>query len=195
MNIRSIISTAAIAIVLQTPLHGDDGRSIEPAPDFDIGRYLGAWHEIALIPNSFQNDCVAGTTAEYTKIENSSYLKVLNSCIEASGERELAEGRARPADTPDNGALEVTFASVFGLWLWPIAGDYVVIGLDSDYQWSAVGSPSRDYGWVLAREERLGEDDLARIASVFRDAGYDPCRLLMSPRTAGDARTPLCEAY
>ncbi len=31
------------------------------------------------------------------------------------------------------------------------------------------------------------------VASKFKDAGYDTCTLLMSPRKIGDPRTPLCE--
>jgi apolipoprotein D and lipocalin family protein len=69
----------------------------------------------------------------------------------------------------------------------------VVIDLDPDYRWSAVGHPSRGYGWVLACVETLDAADLQRVADSFRAAGYDACEILMSPRSLGAPRSPLCE--
>lgn len=165
--------------------------AVTPVAPFDAGRYLGLWHEIAAIPAWFQKDCAAKVTARYERAGDG--LSVVNACLEADGARNVAEGRARFTGAPDVGGLEVTFVSVLGLWAWPIAGEYVVIALDPDYRWSAVGHPSRKYGWVLAREDMLAPEDLQHIADSFRAAGYDVCDLLMSPRTLGAPRTPLCE--
>lgn len=195
MNLKNLLASLSIAFALHSPAPGDEPAPVEPVEDFEIDRYLGAWNEIALIPNSFQDNCVAGTVAQYALLEESNHLSVLNTCIEASGEREFAEGRARFAGPADRGALEVTFAGILGLWLWPFAGDYIVIGLDPEYRWAAIGTPSREYAWVLARDDRLGGEDLAKAAEVFRASGYDACALLMSPREIGDPRTPLCEAF
>ncbi|WP_333835410.1 lipocalin family protein [Rubrimonas sp.] len=162
---------------------------------FDVARYLGLWHEIAVIPNRFQEDCAAGTTATYGLAEDIVGITVFNSCLEEDGGRSDADGRARFAGPSDEGALEVAFVSLLGFWLWPLSGDYIVFALDPEYRWTAIGHPSREYGWILAREERLAPDDLKLIASRFEDAGYDTCALLMSPRAMGDPRTPLCELH
>jgi len=166
---------------------------VTPVTGFDAARYLGRWHEIASIPARFQRDCASDTTATYA-LTPEGELDVLNACRTAAGEMKQAEGRARFTQSPDIGALEVAFFSIFGQWVWPFAGDYVVIALDPGYRWSAVGHPSRDYGWVLAREAALDGETLRDIAARFAAAGYDPCALLMAPETPGAPRRPLCEA-
>jgi lipocalin len=67
----------------------------------------------------------------------------------------------------DEGALEVTFVSLLGFWLWPLSGDYIVFAIDPEYRWTAIGHPSRGYGWILAREETLAPDVLKSVASRF----------------------------
>jgi apolipoprotein D and lipocalin family protein len=168
--------------------------SLTPVGDFSVERYLGTWHEIASIPAWFQDQCVAGTTATYTPAEAPGEIVVLNACDTAAGARDRALGRARFTGPTDEAALQVTFLSLLGRPLWFTAGDYVVIALDADYRWSAVAHPSRDFAWILAREPDLDRSVLARIERAYAAAGYDTCRLLMSPRQSGEPRRPLCEA-
>ncbi len=182
-----------VAASLACPARPDTPREVRPVTGFEVDRYLGLWHEIAIIPNWFQEDCAAGTTATYGLAEDIDAVTVLNSCLEADGSRSTAEGRARFTGAPGEGALEVTFVSLLRIWLWPLSGDYIVFALDPDYRWAAIGHPSRDYGWILAREQRLQPEVLKGIGSRFREAGYDTCALLLSPRALGDPRTPLCE--
>ena len=108
----------------------------------------------AKIPNSFQDQCVKGTTAKYILTEEGE-IRVINSCIDEDGEVDEADGLARIVDKKSNAKLEVSFFSIFG-WR-PIWGDYWVIGLDENYQWAIVGTPSRKYGWVLSRTPTLDE--------------------------------------
>ncbi len=190
-----MIRLTLIAAALAAPLHAAPVLAAEVAPvaGFDAARYLGRWHEVASIPAWFQRDCASDTTATYA-LTPEGELDVLNACRTAEGVLKQAEGRARFTQSPDVGALEVAFFSILGLWVWPVAGDYVVIALDPDYRWSAVAHPSRDYGWILAREPSLDTETLHEIAAHFEAAGYDACTLLMAAETPGDARRPLCEA-
>ncbi|MGF1445605.1 MAG: lipocalin family protein [Pikeienuella sp.] len=191
---RSVLALASLLVgsLLADKAAAGSPPAVRPVSGFAIERYLGTWHEIAAIPTSFQKDCVAETTATYALAEDGDDLVVLNGCLEADGTRATAEGRARFTGPRDTGALEVTFVQLFGLWLWPLAGDYIVIGLGEDYRWAAIGHPSRDFGWILARSKTLEPQRLGRIEALFREAGYDSCRLLLSPRTPGAPRPPLC---
>jgi len=190
---RLVFAALSVGLGLASPGGAAESSEVQPVSGFELERYLGLWHEIAAMPNRFQSDCAAATTARYAPARDVGGIEVVNSCLEADGERSVAEGRARFNGASDRGALEVAFVSVLGHWIWPIAGDYVVIALDPDYRWAAVGHPTRDYGWILAREERLAPETLTAIRARFEAAGYDPCALLLSPRTPGDPRTPLCE--
>jgi apolipoprotein D and lipocalin family protein len=187
----SRLAAATLALAALSP-QWPSAEGVAPVADFDARRYVGAWREVASIPAWFQRDCAAETTATYTLDPEGPALSVLNACRDVDGAMKTAEGRARFTQTPDVGALEVTFVSLLGFWVWPAAGDYVVIGLDPDYRWAAIGHPDRDYAWVLARPDTPRDEALAGAAAAYRAAGYDLCAILLSPEPGRD-RTPLCE--
>ena len=143
----------------------------------DLNKYAGLWYEIAKIPNSFQDHCVKGTTAKYTLTKDGE-IEVINSCIDEDGEVDDADGVARIVDKKTNAKLEVSFVSFLG-WR-PFWGDYWVIGLDKDYKWAIVGTPSRKYGWVLSRTPKLEQTTLDEIFSIIKSQGYNPKDFEMS---------------
>ena len=137
----------------------------------DIKKYTGLWYEIAKIPNRFQKQCISGTTAQYTLREDGR-IDVVNSCIEADGSIDRAEGLARIVDKKTNAKLEVSFFSILG-WR-PVWGDYWIIGLDENYQWVVVGTPNRKYGWILSRAPQLDNKKMEELFRILKDQGYDP---------------------
>jgi apolipoprotein D and lipocalin family protein len=143
----------------------------------DLKKYAGLWYEIAKIPNNFQDQCVSGTTAEYSLNEDGT-IKVINSCIDEDGKIDDAEGVAKVVDKNTNSKLEVSFVSFLGIR--PFWGDYWIIGLDDDYQYAVVGSPNRKYGWILAREKKLSEQKLNEAYAVLKKNGFDTSRFEMT---------------
>jgi apolipoprotein D and lipocalin family protein len=137
----------------------------------DLKKYAGLWYEVAKIPNSFQDHCIKGTTAKYTLTKDGE-IEVVNSCVDEDGEIDDAEGVARIVDKKTNAKLEVSFVSFLG-WR-PFWGDYWVIGLDEDYKWAIVGTPSRKYGWVLSRTPELEKEIMDKIFQILKDQGYNP---------------------
>lgn len=147
----------------------------EPGPPtrvahVDLQRYVGLWHEIARIPNRFQDQCLWGVTAEYD-MRPDGRLDVINRCYKKDGSLDEAKGLARVEDKETNSLLKVSFFSIFG-WR-PVWGDYWIIDLADDYSYAVVCSPDRKYGWILARESRLADDVLAGIYARLRRQGFD----------------------
>ncbi|MCW8816374.1 MAG: lipocalin family protein, partial [Ignavibacteriaceae bacterium] len=60
----------------------------------DLNKYIGLWYEIAKIPNSFQDQCAYGTTAEYKLLEDGN-IQVINKCFKEDGEADVADGLAK----------------------------------------------------------------------------------------------------
>ncbi len=149
-----------------------------PVDQVDIERYLGTWYEISRLPNWFQAGCAGGTTATYT-LRPDGRIEVLNRCRRRDGTENVARGIARIVDAKTNARLEVSFFRPFGLPLfW---GDYWVIGLGSEYEYAVVGTPGRNYGWVLAREPEMTPRESAAVDSTLRAQGYDPAEFVISP--------------
>lgn len=137
----------------------------------DLKKYAGLWYEVAKIPNRFQKHCVKETTAKYTVKENGE-IEVINSCNDEDGKLDKTEGVARVVDKKSNAKLKVSFFSIIG-WR-PVWGDYWIIGLDENYQWAIIGTPSRKYGWILARQPQLDQNTLEKIYSILTEQGYNP---------------------
>jgi len=143
----------------------------------DLKKYVGLWYEVAKIPNSFQDQCIYGTTAEY-KIDEDGDIIVTNSCYDEKDKLDVAEGLAKVVDKNTNAKLEVSFVSFLGIR--PFWGDYWIIGLDESYQWAVVGTPSRKYGWVLSRTPSLPDSTMENIFKILKSQHYNPDDFEMS---------------
>lgn len=145
----------------------------EPAPlatvtSVDLNRYGGKWYELARYENHFEQGCI-GATADY--ILASDRIDVLNQCYDAQGILlKHAHGKAYPIENSSNAKLKVTF-------FWPFYGDYWVLMLGTEYQYSVIGDPHRKYLWILSRTPKLQSDDKEKILSQLPQLGYDPAKL------------------
>jgi apolipoprotein D and lipocalin family protein len=180
-HILSLLGATVLPLILMPAStegsEGDDFNPVTAVSRVELSRYTGLWHEIAKIPSRFQEQCVRGSTAEYTLREDGR-LTVVNRCVEQDGEVSEAKGEARTVDTTSNAQLEVSFFSILG-WR-PFWGDYWVLGLDSDYRWAAIGDPERKYGWILARTPTLQAATLDEIFVILERNGYRRDRFEMS---------------
>ncbi|MGE9745994.1 lipocalin family protein [Bdellovibrio bacteriovorus] len=161
-------------------------------PFVDLNKYLGKWHEVASIPMVFQKQCVGNTTAEYSVAEEG-MIQVLNSCDTKSGDRSVAEGRAKVVDSDSNAKLKVTFVKIID-WVFGFGGDYWILDLAPDYSYAVVGDPTLQYAWILSRQPSLGREAFLAAEQKLKTLGYDTCSILTSVQDGGlSQRTPLCE--
>ena len=145
--------------------YGDRSAPLTTVQNLDLGRYAGLWYEIARYPNRFERNCVA-VTAEYTPRDDGT-IGVRNSCRKESfdGRLEVAEGSAR-VEGP--GQLSVNFVRFLPF----IRGDYYVLDVAADYSLAVVGTPDRNYGWVLARASHISDADWQHAQEVLTRNGY-----------------------
>lgn len=173
----------------QVPAGPADGAPLMRAPlqvvaPVDLKRYAGVWHEQARLPNRFQKQCTGPVTAEYTPREDGT-VEVRNRCILADGNFEEAVGQARVipvSGQPGAGRLEVRFAPAWLSWLPLVWGDYWILKLDRDYQVSLVGTPDREYLWVLSRAPRVDEAVLQAELDYARTLGFDVDKVVRTGR-------------
>ena len=144
-------------------------EGIRPVADFNLNRYLGTWHEIARMDHTFERG-LEQVRAEYS-LRPDGTVRVLNSGYDPAAKKwKRAEGRARFAGRADVGSLEVSFFRPF----W--AG-YHVFALDPE-RYALVTSGSRDYLWILAREQTLAEPVQQKLLAAAAAAGFDTNRLV-----------------
>ncbi len=138
--------------------------------EVDLERYAGLWYEIARLPNRFERDlkCV---TAEYTLREDGK-IQVTNRGVNVNdpSDRSEANGTARVPDDQFPGQLRVVF-------FWPFGGDYYIIELDHDYQHALIGSPDREYLWILARDSKLEDAAHEKLVKRASELGFPTSEL------------------
>jgi apolipoprotein D and lipocalin family protein len=149
-----------------------------PVTELNLPRYMGTWHEIARLPQKFQAACVGDVTATY-KLKANDRIEVTNACRKADNSRMVAVGEAKPTDKAA-GALKVRFAPKWLSWLGAVWGDYWIVDLEPDYQWVMIGSPNKDYLWILARKASMTKVDFQRLKDDAARRGYPVTQLIVS---------------
>jgi apolipoprotein D and lipocalin family protein len=139
----------------------------ETVSSVDLEKYAGLWYEYASFPARFQKGC-ANTTAEY-KLSPKGFVIVINQCTRESG-RTGIEGKAFVVKGSGNAKLKVQF-------FWPFRGDYWILELAEDYSWAAVGSPKRNYLWILSRTPVMDENLYKEITDRVAKKGFDISKL------------------
>jgi apolipoprotein D and lipocalin family protein len=144
----------------------------EPLPTVqkvDLNKYLGTWYEIARYEHFFEKDC-KNVSANYSMIDEET-IKVINKCTNIqTNEKKEAMGRAYAIDET-NSKLKVSFFR-------PFYGDYWVLILDENYEYAVVGTPSREYLWILARDNKLPLKIQNDILEKLPSLGFDISKLI-----------------
>ena len=144
---------------------------VSPVKDFDVGRYMGKWYEIARLDHSFERG-LENVSAHYS-IREDGGVTVLNRGY-SPDEREWREahGKAYFVSGENEGYLKVSF---FG----PFYGSYVIFGLDKEnYQYAFVSGPNTSYLWLLSREPSLPSSVIDTFIEQSRALGFDVDNLI-----------------
>ncbi len=153
-------------------LYNKDGEKLEVVQYVDLQKYLGKWYEIARLPAKFQEGC-SETTATYTLLEDGN-VSVLNECSR-NGKVKKARGKAKVIDKKTNAKLKVTF-------FWPFYGNYWIIKLGDNYDYSVVGTPDRKYLWILSRTPQMDNKLLSELVEFVKSKGFSPENLIINNR-------------
>ncbi len=143
----------------------------------ELDRYLGQWYELARLPAKFQKDCYA-SKANY-KLREDGRIDVTNTCRQGSidGPVKEAKGVAWVVDKKTNAKLKVRF-------VWPFSGDYWILKLGENYEYSLVGTRNRKYLWLLSRTPTMEQALFEEIISYARSIGFDTDPLIVAQHPA-----------
>lgn len=164
MKLLTVVTGAAIALTLVACRSPTPPKGVQPINNFDAGRYLGKWYEVARLENRFERG-LEQVTATYGKRDDGG-VSVLNRGYDPVKNRwNESEGKAYFTGKPTTAALKVSF---FG----PFYGGYNVIRLDEDYRYALVSGPNRDYLWILSRTPTLPEKVKQDYLNTARGLGF-----------------------
>ncbi len=175
--LKLALSAVVVITAICAPWGHAVAQEVKTVPTVDLSRYAGTWYEIAKFPNNFQKKCVRNITSEY-QLADDGTIKIINRCYTENSANEVAEGQARVTDRRSNARLQVRFAPAWMAWLPMVWGDYWIIDLDKDYTVAVVGSPSRDYLWILSRTPELPVAQYEMAVNNATRQGFDTSKLV-----------------
>jgi apolipoprotein D and lipocalin family protein len=66
--------------------------------------------------------------------------------------------------------------------LWPLKFDYLIVALDENYRWTAIGVPDQKYLWIMARDWKNPEPIVAEATARLNQIGYDTKNMVLVPQ-------------
>lgn len=174
---RSLVFLLSACLLVGCSSHAQDVNAPATVGHVDLQRYQGTWYEQARLPMFFQRDCIR-SQARYRLLEGGK-VEVVNRCERKDGTWKEARGEAEPQEPGVTDRLWVRFDSWFGTLFPGLAkGHYWVLYLDQEYDVALVGSPDREYLWLLSREEQLEAARRDRLLEEAQKRGYDTSGLI-----------------
>lgn len=153
----------------------NDKPPLRTVAHVDLPRYMGDWRVIANIPYFAEEGAVDSVESYALRPDG----KIANWFVRREGSFEAPKKRsdfvARVTNPKTNAEWRVHFFPL-------ISAAYLILDLDPDYQWAVVGHPSRDYGWVLAREKTMSARTYGRIMERLAAQGYDTSKFEKVPQ-------------
>lgn len=143
---------------------------VEVVKNFKLESYMGSWYEIARFDFKHEKN-MSHVTANYTLKDDGSVEVVNKGYDYVKGKWKEAKGKAKFINTPDEGALKVSF---FG----PFYSGYNVVAMDPDYENVLVFGETTDYIWILSRNKTIPESVKNAFLKKAKSHGYDLNRLV-----------------
>jgi apolipoprotein D and lipocalin family protein len=176
----AVIFLAVVAVCSIASANAADSaaasRPLRPVAHVDLPRYMGDWRVIANIPYYPERGCVDSVESYSLNKDGTIHNWFTYRKKSFDAPRSRIDAHAYVTDQKSNAVWRVHFLS--GL----IRADYVVIDLDPHYQWTVVGHPSRNYGWIMARKKTLPDSTYRAIIRRLAAQGYDTSRFQKVPQ-------------
>jgi len=170
LKLLSIFFLSFLFAFCEAPGKGKNNLNLTTVESLDIHRYMGRWFEIARLPHYHERG-LHSITANYSLAQDGT-ISVTNRGYSQNETLKEARGKAYRPDDLVPGELKVSF-------FWIFYGDYLVIELDTDYQWALVSAGSGEYLWILSRTPVMNEAIYQDILQRARKRGFDLGELIV----------------
>lgn len=159
-------------------------QPLQTVPHVDLPRFMGDWYVLANIPYFAEKDCFDSIESYALRTDGDidNWFTCRKKSFDAPMKR-VATARAVVDDKATNAHWRVKFFKV-------ISVQYLILDLDPNYQWVAIGHPSRRYGWIMARSKSLPSTTYQSILTRLGAQGYDTSKFVMVPQRDAAASAP-----
>ncbi len=142
----------------------------------DLPRYMGHWRVISEIPYFAERGGVDSVESYALLPDGSIYNWFVMRKGGFSAPESQVTAHAYVVNKQTNAEWRVKFLG--GL----ITAPYLILDLDPNYQWTVVGHPSRNYGWIMARAKTMPDSTYKAILTRLTAQGYNSSRFKKVPQ-------------
>ena len=136
---------------------------------------MGDWYVIANIPTFIEKGAVNAVES----YELDSKGRINTTFTFRKGSSTGPEKKYNPTGFIYN---EKTNAEWRMQFLWPFKAPFLIIDLDDDYSYTVIGTPSRKYVWIMARDHKMPDGLYNNIISKLKNVGYDTSLIKKVPQ-------------
>ena len=132
----------------------------------DLKRFMGDWFVIANIPTFIEKN--ATNAVESYSMGDNGEVKTNFTFFQnyPHGKKKVYKPTGYIHNTDTNAEWRMQF-------LWPFKMPFLIIDLDEEYSYTAIGVPSRKHVWIMARESILPDEEYNKIIHKLGLIGYD----------------------
>ena len=141
----------------------------------ELKRYMGDWRVISIIPYFAERGRVDSVESYGLRPDG----RIDNWFVSRKGTFDAPQKRIDALAWVHNPETNAEWRVRF---LGLITAEYHIIDLDPQYRWAVIGHPSRNYGWIMAREKTLPEKTMRGILTRLAAQGYDTARFVKVPQ-------------
>ena len=149
---------------------------MKTVPSVDLKRFSGSWFVIGGRLTPFE-DGAHNAVETYKLNPQKDQIDVSFTYNDGSFNGELKE-ITQTAWIEDSQTKAHWLISPF----WPLKFDYLIIALDPNYQWTAVGVPNQSYLWILSRSREMVNPTFEEVLDQIAKTGYRTDEVILVPQ-------------
>ena len=150
--------------------------NVKTVESVDINKFMGDWYVLAGRFTFLEKDVHNGLE-RYTWNEKKERIDVDFSYNKGAlnGPKKSIPQKAWIFDAKSNSRWKVSP-------LWPFKFDYLIVALDENYRWTAIGVPDEKYLWIMARDWKNPETTIENAIRHLDQIGYNTKNLVRVPQ-------------
>lgn len=152
------------------------GPPIRMAQKVDLDKFMGDWYVIANIPTFIEKGAHNAVESYTRKTEDEIDTRFTFNKDSFTGPKKEYNPTGFVQENPSNAEWKMQF-------LWPFKSEYIIVYIDSDYQYTIIGRTKRDYLWIMARSPKVDQQKLDELIEIAVDEGYDKNQIRMVPQS------------
>lgn len=151
------------------------GPPIRMAKHVDLDRFMGDWYVIANIPTFIEKGAHNAVESYSRKSEKEIDTRFTFNKDSFTGPKKEYNPTGFVQENPSNAQWKMQF-------LWPFKSEYIIVYVDTEYQFTIIGRTKRDYVWIMARKPKVSQQKIDELIQIAVDEGYQKSQIQLVPQ-------------